>query len=368
MVGKKDSLTVMFLIGNGFDMGVLDALDKEYKTTYKEFYDYLSYFLINKDNCIYKKIVEKNTHENDKWLDYELLLSEIVKDKREEIAAEINSQNKEKIYNKFLEEWKEIQYKFADFLNYVVTPETLKEVSELDGKSTLEKFIGDLSEKECQNIIFPKYTGHHIEINYKIFNFNYSTLADNYFYWLFDHHPFSSSGNNAHFYPNPQDYSGCKGEKDTSFFLKANIEFYHPHGHISIPESILFGMSINKEKYSSSKLSGWTNYPEELSKKLDKSYWVNVSQKVRPTIEETDLYIIYGCSIGESDKWWWEEIINNLVLNNKEVIIYEYGNQELKDKFLSYCCEENREEVAKKVFVVNFDDENLLDYAFNFTK
>lgn len=372
MVEKEDASTVMFLIGNGFDIGMLAALGKKHKTTYNEFYDYLSYFLENKENFIYREIMERKQTEQDledcTWKDYELLLKELVEDKKWEINCCSDRQGKTLIHDKFLEDWKEIQYKFADFLNYVVKPQTLLKASELEGKATLEGFIGDLKKEDCQNIKFPKRITNHVKINYKIFNFNYSTLADNYFYWLFDPHPYRNSKNNATFQPNPKGYENCWGDERTNFHLQATIDFFHPHGHLAIPESILFGMSFNTPRYSSSRIGGYQNYSEELSKKVDKSYWINTELKVKPTIEETDLYIIYGCSLGESDKWWWEEIIDNLVLNNKEVIIYEYGNQELKDKFLSYCSEENREEVAKRVFVVNFDEENLLDYAFKFNK
>ncbi|WP_339013829.1 AbiH family protein [Lactococcus garvieae] len=370
MVEKEDASTVMFLIGNGFDIGMLTALGKNHKTTYKEFYDYLSYFLEDKENFIYKEIMERKQTEKDlencTWMDYELLLERLVEDKKDEIKA--STSGKTKIFNAFVEDWKEIQYQFADFLNHVIQPQTLLEASKLSGQETLECFIGDLSEEDCQKIEFVKGINNHKKVNYKIINFNYSFLADNYFYWLFDHHPYRSSTNNANFKPNPQSFINCKGNSDTNYSIQASIEFHHPHGQISIPESLLFGMSYNKERYSSSRADYKNFFAEELTKKLDKPYWSNALNQVSPMMEEANLYIIYGHSIGKSDEWWWKEIIKNVFTGNKEVIIYEYYNQNLKEKFLSYCCEEQRGVVSDKVYVVNFDDENSLKYAFNFSK
>lgn len=368
---KKDVSTIMFLIGNGFDIGILTALGKEHKTTYREFYDYLSYFLLNKNNLIYKEILKRKNSDkkdliNDTWLDYELLLKDLVEEKKREITESISDKNK--IYEMFLEDWKEIQYQFADFLNHVIHPQTLLEASKLSGMKTLESFIGDLSEEDCQKIEFPKRVDNHRKIEYKIVNFNYSFLVDNYFYWLFDHHPFRSSPNNAHFQPNPCNYPNCSGNEKTNYYLQANVEFLHPHGQISIPESLLFGMSYNNKRYSSSRADFKNYFGEELTKKLDKPYWSNALNKVSPMIETSNLYVIFGHSIGQSDEWWWKEIIENVFSHKKEVIIYEYNTHNLKEKFLSYCCEEQREVVSERVFVVNFNDENFLKYGFNFSE
>ena len=367
MVEKEDTSTVMFLIGNGFDIGILTALGKKHKTTYNEFYDYLSYFLENKNNFIYKEILkEKNNSEveDDTWLNYELLLEKLVAKKIEEI--EHCTSGKTKLFDVFIGDWTEIQYQFADFLNYVIQPQTLLEASKLSGKDTLEGFIGDLCEEDCQKIEFPRRISNHRKIKYKIVNFNYSFLVDNYFYWLFDHHPYRSSDNNAYFMPNPKNYTNCYGNNKTEYSVQASVEFHHPHGQISIPESLLFGVSYNKERYQSSR-ADYKHFTEELVKKLDKPYWSNGLNKVSPMINESNLYVIYGHSIGQSDKWWWEEITKNVYSNNKEVIIYDYCNEGLKEKFLSYCSMEQQKVVSDKVYVVNFDDKNTLKCGFNFS-
>lgn len=75
--------TVTFIIGNGFDINILSKLQKSYSTTYKEFFNYLTFFLKDKENnSIYLKIIEDKKGDDYIWSDYEELLEELVNKKR----------------------------------------------------------------------------------------------------------------------------------------------------------------------------------------------------------------------------------------------------------------------------------------------
>lgn len=181
MADKKH--TVTFIIGNGFDINILSKLQKSYSTTYKEFFNYLTFFLKDKENnSIYLKIIEDKKGDDYIWSDYEELLEELVNEKKEEIKDEFDKRKQGRIYEKFMKDWEEIQYKFADFLNFVIKPETLMRVSNMDGVKAFEKCIGDLCEEEWSRLKFRKLPTHQDSIKYNILNFNYSTLADNYFF------------------------------------------------------------------------------------------------------------------------------------------------------------------------------------------
>ncbi|MDR2976290.1 MAG: bacteriophage abortive infection AbiH family protein [Streptococcaceae bacterium] len=357
MNNKNKKLNISFLIGNGFDIGILKSIGKKHTTTYKEFYDYLSYYLVDKENFIYKEI--HSSKDSDLWGDFELILANAI----ESISDSIKDENS---YSKILADWKEIQFLFADFLNLVVTPDILKDVCGLDSEKTLEQFLGDLSEEQYAAIKFPSKTGHHMEIQYNVFNFNYSPLLDNYFYSLFDPHPFSTSENNANFYPDPNEF-GAIG-KDF-WFLKRNLTLYHPHGRISIPSSLLFGTSSN-QKYKSSPMVNsiyYSNYEQELKKRLDKPYWSRVDTKISPILNASNLIIIYGHSIGKSDSWWWKDILEYMSRSECELIIYDYHNGNLKEKLFEYCPELIKK-LEDRVFLVNFDEAHPLRYGFDFSK
>lgn len=357
-MGNFNNLNISFLIGNGFDIGILRALKKNHTTTYVEFYNYLKYYLTNKDNFIYKEI--ENANNTKKWTDFELILESAVNN-----IKNTNVVNKE-IFEQIDYDWKEIQYLFADFLNQVITPAMLKLVSNLDGKFTLEHFVGDLSGQQLASLDFCERIGHRVEVNYHLFNFNYSALLDNYVYWLFDHHPFANSTNNANFYPNPANHLRVSSNNQTNYYIKAIVKTYHPHGRISIPASILFGTSENgRYKNSTVKMNDPDYYKEELRKRLDKAYWNRFDDEFAPVLKQTDLFVIYGHSIGESDKIWWRFILQRLSETNCELIIYSYGDDDLKERILKF--EPSlKKTIEDKIFVIRFDDKKPLKYGFNF--
>lgn len=42
-MGQEKNI-ITYIVGNGFDIGILSKLEKAYKTSYQEFYDYLTFF------------------------------------------------------------------------------------------------------------------------------------------------------------------------------------------------------------------------------------------------------------------------------------------------------------------------------------
>lgn len=380
-MGQEKNI-ITYIVGNGFDIGILSKLGKKYKTSYQEFYDYLTFFLKDKkNNSIYQKIIENKQDDEYLWTDYELLLEEIVTEKQNELSKISDIEKKEEKYQHFIKDWQEIQYKFSDFLNFVITPETLMDVTNLDGVSNLEKCVGDLTEEDFDKLKFKNLPYHRGLIHYNILNFNYSTLADNYFFYLRDPHPFNGSPNNSFFYRNPRGYHS--EDKTDRQYLRSEYKLYHPHGQLSIPSSILFGMSYGKTQYKSSAQSGsmfYKNYEVDVVKKMDKLYWCDSKNEIIDEINSTQLFIIFGHSIGKSDEWWWKKIIAVLAIGLSELIIYEYHPEgvddkeksELKNRFLSYMDESfnefQKQIIENSIYVIHFDDEeNPLDLTFNFT-
>ena len=81
----------------------------------------------------------------------------------------------------------------------------------------------------------------------------------------------------------------------------------HPHGMQYVPRSLLFGVDA----------------AEESAGKLAKPYWAQNDTKFGDLFPETDLFIIFGCSLGESDGWWWRNIVDRLTRSEPcDAIIY----------------------------------------------
>lgn len=89
-------------------------------------------------------------------------------------------------------------------------------------------------------------------------------------------------------------------------------EIHHPHGVQSIPRSLLFGIDGTDQEASRG-----SNH------KFEKTFWAQTPRRYRKIIEETELFIIFGSSTGETDRWWWRHILRR-VHEGAELIIYKY--------------------------------------------
>lgn len=387
MMNQKETkcnriLNATFIIGNGFDIGVLTALKETHKTSYIEFYNYLEFFLINKQNIIYQEIKKNekymNTQNESLWTDFEKLLGKLFEEN-------IGTCTDKETYLKIIGDFEEIQYQFADFMNQVITPNILKAVSKLDGQKTLESFVFDLNECDFETCQFHIKVDNHMQLNYNFINFNYSTLFDNYIYWHFDPHPFKKSENNSFFYNQKESALNKLTLKDVESkerrnhfkFIKTTHTIFHPHGHIAIPSSILFGTSENGTYESTVVDSETSNYfQEELRKRIDKPYWSQAKNTYASVINNTDLFVIYGHSIGETDAWWWREIIEHLDKNREaEVIIYQYTDNSnsrqsktmLSETLLKYAqINGDVESVKERIYTIEFSKEKPLKFGFTF--
>ena len=81
------------------------------------------------------------------------------------------------------------------------------------------------------------------------------------------------------------------------------------------------------------------------------------------------MFIIYGCSIGESDKWWWSKIYDKVSNNNAELIIYNYGSEErdvVIDKFIRSCglSTMGNEIFRDNVYVINHGTDSADEIIF----
>ena len=88
------------------------------------------------------------------------------------------------------------------------------------------------------------------------------------------------------------------------------------------------------------------------------------------------MYIVFGHSIGGSDKYWWKSIADSLDKNKSELIIYNYickdtedtesKKDQIKEKFLDAAGFNlsSGKEIKSRIFVVNFYPEKKR-VAFN---
>lgn len=354
---------IMLLVGNGFDIQCLKALKVQGSTRYENFYYYLLSKGITPESNILQKLMKEKKARGDKdWSDFECAIMEYLSSNRS-----INA-------NKLKKDLKEIQNLFAEYLNELITPNVIKGISKKINERNsaiegLQKFLGDLSEKDYRKLRFKDNLTYYVLYNVKVMNFNYTTLFDNYIYLdkdRFDPHPYKEADRNFMFDPNPKDISNIKlretiANKKTSFSSYLMLDIDHPHGSQFIPKSMLFGFD------DESKVS---ELDKNVSKTFLKHYWTQGDKKYRHLFSDTDLFILFGLSLGETDSWWWKNIIDALSNNEAkgELIIYLYNDSrsedDIKNEFIGLYgknIKSNLKEFVKeKISIINYKDEDEL--------
>lgn len=393
---KKTKNTISILIGNGFDIQILKELNVSTNTSYSSFFNFISWKYSNmlEENLIVRKMVQDRMDGKENWSDFEETIKNIIKSEYENKDNEPINEFSSK---KYIEALTELQDCFSDFLNTIVTTDVLKRLDmlgetpevnngNLDGNDvikpfkperslamhTLRSFLGDLQNEERSRMEFVKNADHHTIYDFTFFNFNYTPLFDNYIMLdkkAFDPHMYKYSSNNFHL-----QLRFKENEKEV-VFTELETRIFHPHGFQHTPRSILFGFdnpgqvikNYNEDLYTNSEVQNYVKY-------FLKPYWAENDKKYKPFLENTDLYIIFGHSIGESDRYWWKIIAENIANEKAELIIYNFSidntDAEKNRVALNFIDkaglidETKRDKVLKRIFVINFN-QTKPRYAFN---
>lgn len=341
---------IMMIVGNGFDISVLQLLGSKYITDYQSFFHYLKSIRFDTENFLYREMdelrarheraIEQGQAGNENWSDFEKVLQEYVSDYvhgGDGIAPE-----------QVLEDLNNLQTEFSKFLDLVVTPEIL---DELDRRAqrygwayrTFARFLADLSEDDYRHLSFPGEVDHFDLFNFNIINLNFTSLLDNYLYldrFQFDPHIFRVSDRNFEFRKNPRNHHvedfKLVGNCETGCSAYLMTEIFHPHGMQQIPRSLLFGVDADDD---AARLG--------TSFQLEKPYWAQNPRRFKKFIQESSLFIIFGSSRGESDRWWWRHIIRAM-RDGAELIIYQYVSNAKVGKI-------NKEKIKEDFINDNYD-------------
>lgn len=348
---------VMVFIGNGFDISVLKKYGKGITTSYDSFYSFFKYkYPDSKDNLLIQQMETAKTEKKENWSDFEALLDQ---------SLNLLSKTDKEQADKLNTDLSEIQQAFSQFLNDIIDNDIIKNISMANdiiiesrvncAKKLLKcSFLKDLSKEQFEaNSFHNKFNNNGI-LKYIFINFNYTSLLDNYLYLtkdVFDPIPYVTSSNNITLNLNPNNYPNHCGYSDPYVQLMP-IDIFHPHGIQDVPKSLLFGIE-NSNYYNQ----------RDCRRVFVKSLWAQCEPKYEEKFDNTELFIIYGSSIGESDSWWWHRVFDRLVGENPaELIIYNYGSENddvIKERFIRNCCLKDTDDekittAKKNIYIVNF--------------
>lgn len=299
----RTQYNVMALVGNGFDIQVLSGLGAPTDTRYESFYHFLKYRKFDSANLILEQMESLQAAGAENWSDVENAIETLRSDRG--VAAE-----------RIVADVRKIQREFASFLDQVATPDVLSRLGDntVARQSTISsytEFLGDIEDAdEYHKMKLPQRVNIGDIFNFRFINFNYTTLLDDFVYLdqeQFDPHPHRWSDRNISFHPNPRGHSDAR--ERASFYMVANLmsDVVHPHGVQYTPRSLLFGI----------------DEADGNARRLSKPYWAQNRVKYEALFAETDLFIIFGCSLGATDRWWWRAIIDGLRSNeDADLILY----------------------------------------------
>lgn len=284
---------IMALVGNGFDIQVLRALGSKMDTTYMSFYHFLKSRKFDSDNLIFRVMEEEKQAGSTAWSDIEAAIERLLKGQQDVSAIEKSLQD--------------IQFEFSEFLDVVVTPNLLARLSQLvvEGGKTDRSLSGFLRDVRDEDRYGKMSLLQRMDIgdllNFRFVNFNYTALLDNFVFLdkaQFDPKPFVTSDRNFNFEPNPHGFDHRIGLKKRWMVSYLLTEVVHPHGMQYTPRSILFGVDSGHKGDAI---------------RLEKPYWAQNEVIHRAYFSDTHLFIIFGCSLGRSDRWWWKQIADALL-------------------------------------------------------
>lgn len=277
-------MNITFFIGNGFD------INRKLSTSYIDFYSYAKSNSLLMNNTIFNEIKK----EVKLWSDFEL-----------QLGAETTKIQNENEAEAFMDDFEDLHSEFLDYLEdeskkYKPT----KEQVNLSFKNTMRAFYSDIDEGNEKIIETKIFNNRNEGIITNFLNFNYTDTLTKYWSLLSD------------------DIRVPYNQYNISITPKKPI-----HIHNDLHNSALLGVNdvtqIAKTKYFSEDDLNFLIKPNSTA--INNSYTFQNAENI---INSSNIIVVYGMSLGSTDKKWWELIGKWLKNKNTYLIIHYFNNQE----------------------------------------
>ncbi len=306
-------MNITFLIGNGFDLNL------GLKTSYHNFLDY--YYLKDMDDDnenikYFKKIIrEERDNGIDTWADAEISLGRVT--------------GKFDDVDKFLECFEDFSIKLQEYL--------LLEQNKIDFNIYEENVLHNF-DTISRNL-------------YTLFDENYQPTFEEFFKNKSKNFTFI----NLNYTNSIEEYLELNN---------SNAKIIDVHNSLS--EHIIIGLSNESQIENKEFLNDETFKQFILKSSCDEYFNKAKYSLARSYIYDSDLIILYGTSLGESDMHWWKYICNWLDRYDKKLIIYNFGippktfkfnrhkkETQKKNEFLEFCPSDvNKQSIKKKIYCI----------------
>ena len=348
MKDKDTQFNIMALVGNGFDIQVMNEYEQSTTTRYADFYHFMKMKNLSADNLVLREMEASLGGGLANWSDVEACLAQLAA-KRVPI---------EDIRTSLVD----VRTCFSEFLNAVVSSSLLAQLSQDAEKNswsldTLSRFLWDVDdEAQLRKVPFGLLKSNYDTYNYYFVNFNYTSLLDNYLFMdstQFDPLPYKTVDTNFTFHCDPRGFDRSGWNFASSSYVEAQV--VHPHGYQDIPRSLLFGVDLDGD-------------PRDKNAKLAKPYWARADTRYAHLFSDTHVFVVFGSSLGATDSWWWQRIAQSLKDDQKRALILYWWNpsdvfpdtaEEVADRFFGAAnvTARDRRTIRDQVVVVSYNED-----------
>jgi hypothetical protein len=291
-------LNILFLIGNGFDINL------GLKTNLYHVIEKVIAEETNEQDIVNLK--EKLKDKKDLWWsDFELQLGQHTKEFSSETIACYDKQ-----INHIVKTIRELFGKQESRINYDENKSFIAK-SFMKHISNFYSYLPDTKKQIVLNYMNSFYTGR--EIFYNFLTFNYTSVLDNFIKCSLNEYP-------------KNDYSTklpINSQKEVTHILQNII---HIHG--TLENSLILGVD-NTEQIANKQLAGNNSFvPKIVKLETINTLGLNSAMEAKELIDNSNIIIVFGMSIGITDKYWWYYIINWLAkATDRYFILFVYDDK-----------------------------------------
>ncbi len=284
-------MNITYIVGNGLD------LQYGLKTRYKDFYEFQNKVYISRkeneeeySNFIYESLFSDKVNDYENWSDFELSIGKLTKD------SDLISSNIE-MKEKFIDDFSEVVDDLREYLR-MQQEKNLEKGNVIDFAATLNDMKKSLPAIN-RPVIDKKYNENLYQSDIvNILTLNYTNVIDKLYNGSAKVFRNQLRANNYNFHIQPP---------------------IHAHGTLDICTVL----GVSDESQISNSFD--EEQKESLIKNLVlKSYRENMDVKNGDIIKNSDIIILYGVSLGETDRYIWSQIAERSISGSVPVIIYNY--------------------------------------------
>ncbi|MDT2814782.1 AbiH family protein [Vagococcus carniphilus] len=304
-------MNITFLLGNGFD------IQCGLKTSYFNFYEFIlnDRYGINIedeysgenfkkiDNIIYGQIYStKETPET--WADLELQLGEFTKI----VSSNTDKEIKNDIAEKFLDDYETLNEDLNSYLKIV----QIQDDTEIDTdysevlRTTTTFFYDGLLSNDYLEV-------HNKLVNNRAETFNYNFISFNYTNTL------------TKIFNNSENKTFSNGFNNSSMIQNIYSNVIYVHGKVDF----FVTLGVNDESQIADNFFNTEDITDMIKPNSLMTNRENMKSSTEELIRNSEVIVIFGMSLGKTDRFWWEKIAKNLLSNKNNLLIlhiYERNN------------------------------------------